>query len=565
MLQCSKNIVIKSLLLLILLSLFFFRTEAQISFDKCPKDFAIVPRNSTNNIGTFRISGTVNNPKYSSIEIRSYLKGNLKSKSVKNLVFKGSSANFDLQMNQTAGLLNYDFYIYLNNGSTSTLVKSIKSVAFGDIILITGQSNAVANTYNGLANSTYQDSFIRSFSTSYPGAAQVSADSNWYMANGDGYYNTGTIGQWGLVMARQIMDSMKVPIGIINNAVGGTPITFHQKNYLNPMDLNSSYGRHLYRATKAEVNKKARFMFYYQGESDGAAAILHDSLFKILHRDWRIDFPGLEKIYVVQVRNGCGSPSLQLRESQRKFEFVLPITLTLTMTGFNGHDGCHFALKNGYESLGFEAANCVLAEFYIKKNIKNIYPLSPVYAYFSKSDYSQISLELNHYIQNLKADANFYQLFQLEGNPGVTITGGSIVNNKIVLNLSGKVCKISGLTYDGKAGSQPWVTNSNGIGLFSFYNLPVYATKRFGAIVNLCKGDYFNPKIDTIPGYTYLWKGRTTKLSSTKAWPVIKPGQSEIFELIIQDKLKFCKADTQLYFLTIDSVKKPNLEPYVHL
>lgn len=545
----------------ILLLLLFFQADAQINFDRIPKDFAIIPRIASTNIGTFRISGTVNDSKFSTIEIRSYVGGALKGKSIKKLNFNGSTAYFDTQLSQIAGLIDYNFQIYLN----ATLVKEVKSVAFGDIILITGQSNAVANAYNGLANTNYRDSFIRSFGTASTSSGTVAVDTNWYVANGDGYYGKGTVGQWGLVMAKQIVDSMKVPVGIINNAVGGTPITYHKKSLSNSMDLNTSYGRHLYRATKAEVKNKARFMFYYQGESDGVAAKLHDSLFKIMHRDWRTDYPALEKVYVVQVRAGCGSPSLQLREYQRQFEFALPITRTLTMNGFNGHDGCHFAFKNGYEALGFQAANCLLAEFYTKKNQSDIYPLNPEYAYFSKSDFTQITLELNQNIQNLRADPNFYQLFQLEGNPGVTITGGSIINNKIVLTLSGKVCSISGLSYDGSTRTQPWVTNKSGIGLLSFYKLPVYTTKRVGGTVNLCKGEKFAPRIDTIAGFNYLWKGKSSKITSTWAWPDISPTQSEIFELIIQDKLKYCKADTQYFYLNIDSVKNPNLDPYHHV
>ena len=451
--------------------LFFLETEAQIIFDKTPKDFAIIPRNPVTNMGSFEVSGIVPDNKYTTIEIRAYQKGKLKGNSIKTLYFTGSYSTFNFQLNLAAGLFNYDFKFYLNDGTTSKLVTEVKSVAFGDVILITGQSNAVANSHNGTVNSKYGDSFIRSFGTASSNGSAVFSNLNWYIANGDGYYDKGTVGQWGLVMARQIMDSVKVPIAIINNAVGGTPITFHQKNPSNPIDLNTSYGRHLFRATEAQVNKKARFMFYYQGESDGSAAKLHDSLFKIMHRDWRTDFIGLEKIYVVQVRSGCGSPSLQLREVQRQFEFVLPRTRTLTMTGFSGHDGCHFALAKGYESLGFEAANCMLDEFYGKKNKKDIYPLNPVYAYFSKADYTEITLELNQHIQTLKGDVNFYQLFQLEGNSGVIITGGSIVKNKIVLNLSAKACSIKGLSYNGAAGAPPWVTNSNGIGLLSFYNL----------------------------------------------------------------------------------------------
>lgn len=41
-------------------------------------------------------------------------------------------------------------------------------------------------------------------------------------------------------MARQLMDSMKIPIGLINNAVGCTPISFHQKYKGYATDLNTS-------------------------------------------------------------------------------------------------------------------------------------------------------------------------------------------------------------------------------------------------------------------------------------------------------------------------------------
>ncbi len=539
--------------------------NAQISFTKLPLDFSLIPRNPSTNTGVFETSGLVVDTKYTAIELRCYLKGVLKNKIIKNLSFTSSVASYNLALTVGAGKYNYDFYIYLNQNNMSTLITQVRSVVFGDMILITGQSNAVANSYNGTVNSTYSDSFIRSFGTASTAGSLVAGDLAWHLANGDGYYDKGTVGQWGLVMAKQLMDSMKIPIGLINNAVGGTPISFHQKNKGYATDLNTSYGRHLFRAIESGCAKKARFMFFYQGESDGSSARLHDSLFRVLHADWLSDFPGIEKVYAVQVRSGCGGPSLALREAQRQFEFVLPLTRTLTMTGFNGHDGCHFALKNGYESLGFEAANCLLTEFYSKKNKTNIYPLNPIYAYFSKADHTQITLELNQHSQTLKADANFYQLFQLEGTPGVWISGGNILNNKIVLNLSSKVCSIQGLSYDGKPGAQPWVTNSNGVGLLSFYNLPVHAVKRFGGIINLCQNEFFTPKIDTIAGNSYLWRGKTSGIVSKKAWPTLKPKQSEAFELIIQDLGKLCKADTQLFYLNIDSISNPNLPPTVHL
>ena len=70
--------------------LFFLETEAQIIFEKTPKDFAIIPRNPATNMGSFEVSGIVPDNKYTTIEIRAYQKGKLKGNSIKTLYFKGS-------------------------------------------------------------------------------------------------------------------------------------------------------------------------------------------------------------------------------------------------------------------------------------------------------------------------------------------------------------------------------------------------------------------------------------------------------------------------------------------
>jgi len=538
---------------------------AQITFFNIPSDFAIIPRNTKTNSGTFRVNGEVTFTQYKSVELRAYVKGVLTSKVSKQIYFSGSSAPFDLQIIVPAGLINYEFQIYASDGFGAYLKRTVKQVAFGDIILITGQSNSVANSYNGLANSSYSDSFIRSFGNSTYIESDAANDLQWHLADGDGYYSSGCIGQWGLVLAKQIIDSAKVPIGIINNGVGGTPIDYHKKNYSSPMDLKSSYGRQLYRASKCYVANEARYMMYYQGESDGSNAKLHDSLFKIMHRDWLIDYPGLLKVYVVQVRDGCGSPSLQLREVQRQFEFKLSRTRTLTVNGFNGHDGCHFGFANGYQSLGFEAAQVLLTEFYGKKTKNDVYPLNPLYAYISNSNLKQITLELNQADQTLKADANFYELFQLESNPSTSIVGGKIINNKIVLNLSSTICSLNGLSYNGAARANPWVTNLKGIGLLSFYKLPIYASKRVSNTMRVCKNKTFKLSCDSVAGYSYIWKGNNGNFLSKLANPSLKLDSSEIFKLIIEDNLKICKADTQYVTVLVEEVPKPNFDSDYHL
>lgn len=557
-----KNALYYKLLLFLLLPIC---GKAQITFFNIPGDFSIIPRNAKNNTGTFRVNGEVTYTQYKSVELRAYVKGVLKSKVSKPVYFSGSTAPFDLQLNLPAGLINYEFQIYASDGFGTYLKRIVKQVAFGDIVLITGQSNSVANAYNGYSNTGYRDSFIRSFGNSSYISGDMANDLTWHLADGDGYYAAGCVGQWGLVLAKQIIDSAKVPIGIINNGVGGTPIDYHKKNYSAPQDLNTSYGRQLYRASKCGVANEARFMMFYQGESDGSNAKLHDSLFKIMHRDWLKDYPGLQKVYVVQVRDGCGSPSLQLREVQRQFEFNLSKTRVLTVNGFNGHDGCHFGFTNGYQALGFEAAQILLTEFYGKKTKNDVYPLNPIYAYVSNANLKQITLELNQAEQTLKADANFYQLFSLENNATISISGGKIVNNKIVLDLSGPICNLNGLSYNGAPWSNPWVTNLKGVGLLSFYKLPIYASKRVATTIRVCKNQTFKLSTDSVAGYTYQWKGNYGKFVSNRANPNLKLESSEIFKLIIQDKLKICKADTQFVTVLVEEVSKPDFKTNYHL
>ena len=109
MVASSTGFFIKKISFLMLFFLFFLETEAQIIFEKTPKDFAIIPRNPATNMGSFEVSGIVPDNKYTTIEIRAYQKGKLKGNSIKTLYFTGSYSTFNFQLNLAAGLFNYDF------------------------------------------------------------------------------------------------------------------------------------------------------------------------------------------------------------------------------------------------------------------------------------------------------------------------------------------------------------------------------------------------------------------------------------------------------------------------
>lgn len=530
---------------------------AQISWVNKPRDFQFVSRNVGTNKGRVIFEGWVNQTGYNSIKISH--KGALGA--VVNYTipinYNGSGqAYFYQAVNISAGKINHQFDVSLSIGAVFTTNTSIKNIACGDAYLISGQSNSVANSYYGLSNTNYRDSFIRSFGTSSPNALSASNDSNWYRADGDGIYNVGCIGQWGLVFARHVLDSTGIPICIINAGVGGTRITFHQKNINNGEDLNTNYGRMLYRAKKAGLHDKIRGIFWFQGESDGSNAQLHDSLFRKMQAEWFKDYPGLERVAVVQVRSGCGGPSLELREKQRLMKNI-GRTVVISANGLNNHDGCHYWFKDGYEKLGVLLFHQIKSTLYGLKSTPDNQPLNPYLVYFSNSAKTELCVEITPLNANLKVDAGFYKLFSVAGS-SVTITGGYLKNNKIYLTLNGSGCNVKSISYDGLPGNQPWVRTRADATLISFYNYPVIAVKPLPNM-SICKGEKVILGQDSVPGNTYAWEGVLSGLTSQRANPTFMVPRSEKFRCIMKSSASGCLYDTFSQNVVVDTISSSNL------
>jgi len=79
------------------------------------------------------------------------------------------------------------------------------------------------------------------------------------------------IGYWGLELARRLVEDQKVPMFIINGAVGGTRIDMHQRNPANPEDVTTIYGRLLWRIRQVKLTHGIRGILWHQGENDQGA------------------------------------------------------------------------------------------------------------------------------------------------------------------------------------------------------------------------------------------------------------------------------------------------------
>jgi len=530
--------------------------HAQLTFSKLPRDFALIPRSLKNNRGDAHFTGEVS-AAYSKINYTVLQNGKAFLNLSKSLISSGNMAPFDFGVLLPAGKYNYQ--IHLHFIGKDTLKFSVSNLIVGDVYIIQGQSNAVANSYSGLANTQYKDSFIRSFGNSTYDATTSVSDSNWYIANGDGYYNKGCIGQWGLVMAKHLLDSFKIPIAIINGAVGGTPVSSHLRYNPIPENPYTIYGRLLYRMRKAGLDKNVRGLFWFQGESDGPKPYLHDSLFRILYADWTRDYKGMELNYLVQVRGyGCGNPGPEMMEVQRRFEFTLTKLKVISSNGLNGHDGCHYYFQNGYGLLGKQLAALVSRDLYHSGRKTNIDPPGIDAIYWNHADRNQIVLQMRQPNDSIFADAGFEKLFYVTGDPNVFILSGNITKNKVILNLNQGTCLPLYLTYMGQPLSQPWVKNKIGAGLVSFNKIRVLNQPQQNSYYG-CAGENLQLGSDSIAGCLYKWRRKSDNKIFTSAKINHIINGNGYYELIIQYKTNGCNSDTTQIGVYQDNTPRPYL------
>jgi hypothetical protein len=445
-----------------------FVRPAALALTTAPQPLHFYARNRATNKAKVRIAGEVIRAGIEEVMVKVYREGVLTATLTQPV---SANATFVLEPEITAELANYDLELLVRSGNAIESVRRFEDIVAGDVYLIQGQSNAVAQRFNGSANAN-QNSFIRSFGTSDTSGVAATADLSWHIAEGDSRYRSGSIGQWGLRTSRLLLDAYHVPIAVLNGGHMGKGIDWFQRNDAAPDTLTTNYGRLLFRAKRAEIASAVRAMFWFQGESDGAAAQAHENGFFALYHDWKTDYPNLEKIYVTQVRAGCGNPSLDLRDRQRRFADAHGDIAVMSTNGLDGHDGCHYAFTEGYEKLGENLFRLAGRDLYGATDTLNIAPPNIAAAYFSNESKSAITLEMRNASDALIWEAGAENDFKIEG-ANVAATSGAISGNRIVLTLSGEAASATGISYLGHSGPGPWVTNANGVGLLSFYNVPI--------------------------------------------------------------------------------------------
>lgn len=146
-------------------------------------------------------------------------------------------------------------------------VEAVGGLVCGDAYLIDGQSNAEA-TDVGKEDPKYTSEWIRTFG-SPAGDPANARKPGWGKAvvrsRTGGQFQ---IGSWGMELARRLVENQKVPVCIINGAVGGMRVDQHQRNPADPTDMTTIYGRLLWHVRQAKLTHGVRAVFWHQGEND---------------------------------------------------------------------------------------------------------------------------------------------------------------------------------------------------------------------------------------------------------------------------------------------------------
>ncbi|MBF0431487.1 MAG: hypothetical protein HQK83_09425 [Fibrobacteria bacterium] len=455
--------------------------SAQVSFTKFPEDLQLYARNLETDSATVQIEGTVNSSgvSYTSVLLKIHRSDTLVDSLSQLLIFLNNTAAFSFTPQIKAELANYSFVLYGVTVTGENLEKKAEKVCAGDAFIIQGQSNAQAMSSNGDAN-VNQGPFIRVF-----GSADTTPQTpmNWFLGEGnDEYDGDGNTGQWGLRLARLIVDNHNIPVAIFNGALGGRPVQYFQRNEDNPATLYDNYGRLLIRLNKSGLKNHIRGIFWHQGEGNAGSNATHrldtegyKTYWNALYNDWMEDIPSVTKTYIFQIRSGCFSTIdriLQIKEAHRQLALETDNVEIMSTSGVQQHtDKCHYAYETGYKLFGEHIYRLVNRDFYNGVAEADIEPPQVLRA--ERTGDREITLVMDNADDTYTWDTGAETELTFTG-ASVSVTSVTVDGRHIKLGLSGNASGITAITFRGHDNTpEPMVRNANGIGAVHFNQLPV--------------------------------------------------------------------------------------------
>ncbi|MCF7731581.1 MAG: DUF2341 domain-containing protein [Akkermansiaceae bacterium] len=378
------------------------------------------------------------------------------------------------------GLIKYKVELGAKTGGAETILHQAGNLVCGDAYLIDGQSNALA-TDTGEKSPTVTNEWIRSYAQPRfyrAGETQNLWSNPVWKAQPE---HTSELGWWGMELAKNLLQSQQVPIFIINGAVGGTRIDQHQRNPETPEDLETIYGRLLWRVRQAKLTHGIRAVLWHQGENDQGSAgpdggygwETYQKYFIDMSAAWKQDFPNLRHYYLYQIwPNSCsmgGGNGNMLREKQRTLSSLYSNMDVMSTLGIDPPGPCHFPLV-GWSEFARLIQPLIERDFYGGKTDVSITAPNLRQVYYPGNKRDEIVLEFD---QPVIWFADLVSEFQLDGEKGKVVSG-RVNGNLVTLKLKDGAAAKSISYLDERSWSQKnLLLGTNGIAALTFCEVPI--------------------------------------------------------------------------------------------
>ncbi|MEQ1826545.1 MAG: DUF2341 domain-containing protein [Pirellula sp.] len=389
---------------------------------------------------------------------------------------------YSLSVKLNLGLIKYRTEFGSKAGDKETVLQSAKNIVCGDAYLIIGQSNAVATDF-GKENSLVPSEWVRTFGAT-AGDPNGSRLKLWANAEARSPGGKSEIGYWGMELGRRLVESEKIPICIINGAVGGTRIDQHQRNNADPTDVNTIYGRQLWRVQQAKLTHGIRAVVWHQGENDqgadgptgGYGYEPYRQLFVDLAASWKEDFPNIQHYYAFQIwpkscSMGINGSDNRLREVQRTLPKLFSNMSVISTLGVKPPGGCHFPAAGYAEFARF--LHPMMQYYLYNRRVEQFNPPNLKRAFFTSAQRDELTLEFDDHIH--WSDSLVSQ-FHLD-DEAKQVVAGSANGSRITLKLKGPT-ESKTVTYLDSANWNPdnLLYGQNGLAALTFCDVPIEAS-----------------------------------------------------------------------------------------
>lgn len=531
----------KKTFLLLFVLLATFNSFSQVTLFQAPQSRQLFPRGA-NDSALVEVSGMIAQPGITHFIYKLSKAGQLIDSIISPAIYNNNTATFQHTFGIKAERVEYAVHVSTYDGLFEDCIVDADSLVAGDVFLINGQSNGSSPSQGPGAENPNE--WIRTYGTGSFNDIEVAQDTIWGLGQSSPTQADFTVGVWGMRLARLLIDSLQVPVCIINGSRYGTVISSHLPNLNNPQDLKTIYGRLLFRARKAKVDDHVKAMFWYQGESNTDTSYqFYASRFNQLYNYWKADYAGLNRIFVIQTRPGCilGAPYAyhqHMREVTRTLAQQYNDVTLMSSVGIPNFDGCHF-LSTGYNQLATQLYYQVMRDVYGQSQPSEIDAAMPLSASFVNSSNTLLAIRMSQSLSwPAVLNGNDLRNYFYFNQPGLNVVNGWTSNDTIYLQLNtssfaAKVTYLPGVYYNGTSQiyQGPWLLNSRGVGAMSFHEFPISNQVELTASGDLvfCQGDSVVLGVNKT-GFFYQWNLNGSPLpgKTTSTMFVNSPGNYSV-------------------------------------